>query len=118
MKRRRKLFSGKGRVQIKPRKAGWPRPAPAEAHLSLRKFYQPLVGRGLREKNGHRRLVELNQAAPVVVAGEQEVAAEFRQAVLRTPERLALLDVPAGSSSGEQIFCVCLTAADKHQAGQ
>ena len=53
-----------------------------------------------------------------IVAGEHKVAAELRQAALRTPERLALLDVPSGTGGGEQTLGGGLAAAEKPKTSQ
>jgi hypothetical protein len=43
----------------------------------------------------------LDQAASGGIAGEHEVAAKFRRTALRPPERLTLLNAPAGAGGGE-----------------
>ncbi len=91
---------------------------PGETVLLLGKPDEPAGGSGLREHHGQRRLVKLNQRPTVRVAGQDEVAAEFRQALSRPPERLALLDVPAGAGSREQTLGRRLAAAQKREHGQ
>ena len=52
------------------------------------------------------------------MAGQNEVAAEFRQPAFRPPQGLALLDMPAGTRCGEERLGGGLTAAENHEAGQ
>ena len=118
MQCRRKLFPGQSRVQIKPGKPGRCRSMPGETHLLLRKPDEPAVGGGLDENHGHRSLVELKEAAAIRIARQNEVAAEFRQALFRPPERLALLNVPAGTGGCEQILGRRLATAKKREHGQ
>jgi hypothetical protein len=119
MKRQGQWFSVQGRGQIKPANRVGGSPCPLKLMLLLGKPDKPAVGRRLRGHHGHRRLVELKEAAAVrIVAGQNEVAAEFRQALFRPPERLALLDVPAGTGGGEQILGRRLATAPKREQGQ
>ena len=118
MKGQGERFPGEGCGQVKPGKPrGW-RSMPGEMDLLLRKPDEPTGRRGLREHHGQRRLVELNQRAAIGVAGKHEVAAEFRQTAFGPPERLALLNVPAGTGGREQILGCRLAAAEKHERGQ
>lgn len=91
---------------------------PGETVLLLGKPDKPTGGRRLRKHHGQRRFVELQEAAAVRVAGQNEVTAEFRQTLFRPPERLALLDVPAGTGGGEQILGRRLATAEKREHGQ
>lgn len=118
VKRQGKWFPGQGRGQIKPGKPGRCRPVSGETVLLLGKPDEPAGGSGLRKHHGQRRLVELNQRASVRVAGQHEVTAEFRQALFRPPEGLALLDMPAGAGSREQALGGRLAAAQKREHGE
>lgn len=88
-----------------------------ETQLLLRKPDEPAIGRDLREHHGQRRFVKLNHRAPIWVAGQDEVAAEFRQTAFGLPKRLALLDMPAGTGGREQILRRS-AATQKHERGQ
>lgn len=113
-----KRFAGQGCWEIKPGKPRRSRPVPGKTHLPLWKPDEPAVGGGLGKHHGQRCLVELNQRAAIRVAGQYEVTAKFRQAAFRTPERLALLDAPAGAGSREQTLGRRLAAAQKREHGQ
>ena len=118
MQGRRQLFTGQCRGQVKPEKTRRPRSMPAEAHLPGRKLNEPTVRRGLRGNHGHGRFVELKQTAALLIVCEYQIAADFRHSTARPPERLADLDIPAGTRRCEQTFGGRLAAAEKREAGQ
>jgi hypothetical protein len=55
----------------------------------------------LSHNQRHGRFGKLDEAATVLVAGQHDIATDFRVPVPRAPEGLAFLDVPARAGGDE-----------------
>ena len=71
------------------------------------------------ERNQRQRcFIKLDQATAVLVHGQYEVTADFRQITAGTPEGLAFLNAPAGAGGGKETFGCRLAAGAKQEDGQ
>jgi hypothetical protein len=75
-------------------------------------FNLPTVTGNLRRRQWEWIFGKLDKKVPVGVGGQQQITDEFRAVFRRFPDRLALLDAPAGRGKIGGRQAVCRSAGD------
>jgi hypothetical protein len=88
-------FSAKGTHQVQPAQPGGEISSARKGPV-FRKMNRPMTSIPLRGDERKGAFGELQETAPIGMRGVDEVAGNFRRRVIRLPDRLALMDCPAG----------------------